>query len=430
MKRRILLLVLLLALLALPAGLLTVYAQDGGQDAPYEKVDCDLPEGEDPSTYFLDLADVARFEGDEDERLAYLDCHLRLKPEDRDARLARAMSLEALGLCRDALNELDYLIQKYPTDSQLYYAAWNCLGDVGTFAEIEANYTGLIALEPSTANYRRRADLYRDYDRRFAAVEDARRAAELDPDDPFTISYYGFVLNSNGFPEDARPVIERAIALDPEDDYNYEQRGINSYLNYDYEAALADFERAYAMSPSTFPLSWQAWIYTLMGDFETAADRFRDCLEIDPSYAFCYYDRAIMRYARGDFAAAENDFANGIRYAPGYAYSDQQDQTMRGTFFLIENYSQMLEVYPDNVYALYFRGRTYAIREEWREAILDFQRVIDLKPDLAVPYRSLGDVYYQQGRLDEAATMYNAYLEVAGSAADPFIEQRLDEMTD
>ena len=64
----------------------------------------------------------------------------------------------------------------------------------------------------------------------------------------------------------------------------------------------------------------------------------------------------------------------------------------------------------------------YASQGRLDEAILDYDRAIQINPDHAAIYYNRGIIYYRQGKLDEAFSDYNKaiqidsdYVEVSGN---------------
>ncbi|MCL4862572.1 MAG: tetratricopeptide repeat protein [Caldilineaceae bacterium] len=73
----------------------------------------------------------------------------------------------------------------------------------------------------------------------------------------------------------------------------------------------------------------------------------------------------------------------------------------------IANCSKAVELKPDYAEAYNNRGSAYNAQNKWEEAIVDFTKVIELRPDLAaIAYYNLGVVYKAQNKPEAAITEY------------------------
>ncbi|MEO8610554.1 MAG: tetratricopeptide repeat protein [Chloroflexota bacterium] len=71
-----------------------------------------------------------------------------------------------------------------------------------------------------------------------------------------------------------------------------------------------------------------------------------------------------------------------------------------------------LERYPNNPTFYCDRGAAYLMLQKFDDALHDFNRAVDLKPDYADAYSNRGLVHYTQGRFEEAASDYGRAIEI------------------
>jgi tetratricopeptide (TPR) repeat protein len=97
---------------------------------------------------------------------------------------------------------------------------------------------------------------------------------------------------------------------------------------------------------------YQGIEYTRQGDSDSAREEFTKAIEIDPTYYFAYYNRALAYYRLGDL---ENSLAD---------------------------YNKAIELQPDNVYWTIERGFLHMKLGDREKAIIDLER----SQELGVPY--------------------------------------------
>ncbi len=73
----------------------------------------------------------------------------------------------------------------------------------------------------------------------------------------------------------------------------------------------------------------------------------------------------------------------------------------------IADYTKAIEHKPDDVEAYYNRGFLYAEKGEYDCAIADYDKVIELNPNLAEPYNNRGSTYAKKGEYDRAIADYD-----------------------
>ena len=89
------------------------------------------------------------------------------------------------------------------------------------------------------------------------------------------------------------------------------------------------------------------------------------------------------------------------------------------TYWLMERYEEALadfdralELEPDMAWAIAGRGETYRLMERYEEALADFDRALELKPDMAWAIAGRGQVYGEMGRYEEALADFDRALEL------------------
>ena len=84
----------------------------------------------------------------------------------------------------------------------------------------------------------------------------------------------------------------------------------------------------------------------------------------------------------------------------------------------IENYSKAIELKPDYAYAYINRGNLYLKTGKTEAALKDYNKAIELKPDYVVCYDNLGLAYAYKGEYPEAIKSFEKAIELDPKYAD------------
>ncbi|MBZ0262987.1 MAG: tetratricopeptide repeat protein [Hyphomicrobiales bacterium] len=172
---------------------------------------------------------------------------------------------------------------------------------------------------------------------------------------------------------------DNAIRLDPNFANAFKLRGVNYARKADYKRAVADYSRAIAINPKDVETYvFRAQTYSDRGDYDSA---IADC------------DSALR------LSAGRADLILLIR---GGAHLKKGD--FRGA---IADYTRALDLFPYNAKAYHGRGNAYAIGKQYDLAITNFNLAIKLDPLFADSYKERGNAYYQTRKYDRAITDYD-----------------------
>jgi adenylate cyclase len=119
------------------------------------------------------------------------------------------------------------------------------------------------------------------------AVGYAEKGVALAPNDATTLAQLGRTLTSAGRPEEALPVIQRAMRLSPRTPPNIlRYEGEAYYAMGQYEKAIAAFERARARNPKGAPaLIGLAMAYAELDRMDEARAAAQELLKVNPTFS-------------------------------------------------------------------------------------------------------------------------------------------------
>ncbi|MGD0279558.1 MAG: tetratricopeptide repeat protein, partial [Smithella sp.] len=86
----------------------------------------------------------------------------------------------------------------------------------------------------------------------------------------------------------------------------------------------------------------------------------------------------------------------------------------------IADFNKAIEIRPDYIKAYNNRGTAYNELGNYRQAIADFNEAIRMKPDYAEAYKNRGTVYLQQGQHQRALEDFNEAIRLKPDYADAY----------
>ena len=143
-----------------------------------------------------------------------------------------------------------------------------------------------IAIEDSPEPHRTLAGVYvflRKFDE---AIAEGKKAIELDPNSANAHGTLGHVLNYANMPQEAIPILKRAIRLNPYPPSRYFHNLAWSYNELEkYEAAITAARKAVSIQPNDiFAHLALVYAYSLLGREEEARAQVAEVLRINPKY--------------------------------------------------------------------------------------------------------------------------------------------------
>lgn len=233
------------------------------------------------------------------------------------------------------------------------------------------------------------------------AIEDFNQSIQLAPENGAVYNNRGNVLMDLGHPEEALKDFDRAITLTQNYGVAYNNRGNAHVALGQYDAAFQDFRKAVELMPrSAIPFNGRGKAHKELKRYHAAVRDLTRAIGIDPKYVAAYRHRAEAYFALGMYREA------------------------------IADASQILTLEPDapDPDVLLLRGRAYAKDKKLNSALEDFNKAIELKPDLVEAYVERGDVFIQARRFDDAIGDFNRAVELDQQNARAFALRALAKM--
>ncbi len=143
--------------------------------------------------------------------------------------------------------------------------------------------------------------------------------------------------------------------------------------------------------------------YAAQGKFKDAKEEFGKVSKADPLYTSIEEDLKIIE----DVIDKKIESKVAIHLFRGAAY------VLKGKYDEgIEEYNKAIEINPNLAMAYRFRGFAYARKRQYDKAITDYNKALEINPRLASAYERRGNAYADKDLYDKAIADYNKAIEI------------------
>jgi tetratricopeptide (TPR) repeat protein len=238
---------------------------------------------------------------------------------------ARALGYFLRGLARYYLDDRGGALEDYNQAIAIQPGYGDALNNRGVLSEergeleaaqvdFEAAAMASPSLARAHANLAGVLLLRHEYDR---ALEEIRRALQLDPQEKVAFNVRGLVYTDRGDYEGAIREFNEALRLAPEYPIALNNRG-NAYAHLGrFEQAIADYNRAltqYARYPEA--LNDRGYSYFQLKQVAKAVADYREALSLRPNYLDAHTNLAVACDSAGDVSCAVSNYRDALRLNP------------------------------------------------------------------------------------------------------------------
>jgi len=277
--------------------------------------------------------------------------------------------------------------------------------------------------------YYERALAYATLEHYPATVQDLLRA--LNTPGPYPkaainaqLAHYLYLLNDF---ETAIQYANKALAEEPQNGLALYYRGWSRYRGNDWNNAAADFSQYINLSPETDDgYAARSSVYIKQAKYKDALTDIDKALGINPTNKLYIQNKIVILDQLGDMKSAESLLSNSL----GYVLDDPLTLSKIGSMYLNHfNYEKALEYqtkaialwnmcltqrpgfavdHMDDIYKIYLeRGTVYYNLKDYANALADWSKAVDIKPDDFYIYNRIGELQTFQGNCKEAIKAYN-----------------------
>lgn len=318
----------------------------------------------------------------------------------------------------EMINQMDFDGFTENEQAQLLCEKGNALSNLCRFEESLECFEKALEKEPDNiyANYGKSTVL--TYFCNFSAARQAiEKALDINPNAIFLLHQHAITLsNLNSF-EEAGKIYMTMIEMEALDCYGLSsQAEAYIYLN-DNSKGLEIYREVLQQFPEyDYACRGMGNACKNLGDFQNAEIFYEKALKLDSRSYFTLDSLGYLFIAKGDYAAAINYFQrarlisstlHNAWYGIGLAmfYLERYEESKYA-------FHRVLQVYPDNLYALRLMGQIHYELDHLKEALDYCQKSLELsKPD-PQQFLLLGLISHKLGDFNAAKSFFEQYVEV------------------
>lgn len=199
----------------------------------------------------------------------------------------------------------------------------------------------------------------------------------------------GLLVHEMGYPEKAFRDFEQAINLDPQYALAYYGRGWVKHTRGDFNGEMQDAKKALSLDKQNAGM-----YYRRIGAAFQGLQQYREAIDA--------YNEAINFYSGND---------EGTIYNRGMCYLEMKEYKLA-----IADFNRSLEMDPDWAWAFAARGRTYLSMGDCKRAIADCDNAIKFQPNYVYSYLTRGLAYEKLGDKKKAKTDFEHILKLTQSS--------------
>ena len=268
---------------------------------------------------------------------------LEISPENTDLlHLLGMIALQRRSF--DSAIDLLYKAVRLCPESEAYeFTLAQALQDAGHPKEALEHYQAVLERNDTfPETYHNMGIIYRFEGEIEEAKRLFRKALEMRPD--FSSAYVNLALieRDEGHSQTATDLLDQAIKADPHNPEAYAQKAVTYRLEGLYDQALDFYEKALSLSET--PIYWNGMgiTYERLERLDEAFQAYDCAIELDPSFADAYNNRANVYVKFGQHWKAEDDYKKAVKLDPKFASAFNN---LGALLYDHERYEEALECY-------------------------------------------------------------------------------------
>ncbi len=244
------------------------------------------------------------------------------------------------------------------------------------------------------------------------SIQEAQRIREISeqieahPDDPELLYQRAQIYFNDKLLDRAAGDMETALGIDSLNPLYHFIMGRIDYAMNKTILAAAQYEKAIAIKPDYTEAKLKlADLYFVVKEHQKSVDLLNAALKSDKTNAYIYHMLGMNYKEMGDTARAIYHFQTAVENDPADFESTLYIANLyaaKGKDLAFEYYNAALKLRPKNANALIQRAIFAQKSGMYRQALLDYRRVIAIEPDNYIAYYNVGYINYDTKKYAEA----------------------------
>ena len=334
--------------------------------------------------------------------------HLR----NHQNKLSPAIKLRDFGKYKEAQDWLNNLIEFDPQNSEALSLLSQVLLLDKKEVEAERTLTKAAFIKSDLPSiYRNKARLLLKQSKKLAALEQAKLAYQMSPEEPESLIVLAACLGANQRDLEALPLIKRTLKVNSNYAEAYANRAFIKLRSKNTDSAIDDLEMTVSLKPHLTEI-WKllSILYYQASKSSNAIEAIKNACKNAPGNTDLQKSLADLLRKINKTSEAITILKQALKLAPedadlwiklGVAF--QQEKRIADAKMA---YKTTLVLNPKSAAVTSNLGAIAVATEERHSALRYFEKVLKIKPSYAQAYYNLANTLYELGRIDEASANY------------------------
>jgi predicted Zn finger-like uncharacterized protein len=351
------------------------------------------------------LGDLALAMGDKEKGQAAFARALQKDPDDPIAHAGMGRALAAQGDLSGARKEMEIALVQLDSDALLAYEYGSLLRRMGQSDAALESFRKAVKLDSKDPRYRARlGGLLVERGQMAEAEQELRQAVLLNDRQAEALYYLARALSGQKNMNEAVDLMKKAVEIEPNNAEYLYHLGLIYEKVQQVRDAIEMYNRSIARSDKN-PDAFEHLGMCLMVEnrFADAVTAFKKAADLDPKRARIWALVADAEQQSGDVEGAISNFSKALAKEPGLAgvwtklgiaYKDADCTGCRRK--AIDALQHAIKVDPRDAVAHHELGYIFKDDNRRKDAIQEFRRYLELKPDAGDASTVQDDIYYLQ----------------------------------
>lgn len=332
---------------------------------------------------------------------------LRLDPRHFKSLFNRGFAYDKLGQFQQAIEDYSAAIEINPDYAFCFYNRGITYDHMGDLKAAISDFTRAVQLQPTNADFfHNRAFVYRKLQHWADAIDDYTTILRFSPQNFKALFNRSLCYERKDQLKEAMEDIAAALQLQPQHGGCYAHRALLFEKMEQFDKAVSDFTTALVNGAQTFPtLSSRARVYSKIGKNDLAISDLTTCLEMQPNDLPTLFSRATSFKSMQQFREAIVDFSRVLSLL-------QESSSTNSPIPGDASGNNAMILIAQQVLAFNQRGYCYRKVDQVEDAIRDYSQAIRLAPDQIRAYNNRGFLYAKCNRFEEAISDYTKAIQL------------------
>jgi len=330
---------------------------------------------------------------------------LQKDPDDPTAHAGIGKALAAKGNLAAARKEMEIALAQLDSDASLAFEYGSLLRRMGESQTALESFRKAVKLDSKEPRYRARlGGLLVERGEFEEAEQQLRQAVALNDRQAEALYFLARALAGRKNLGEAGDLMKKAVEIEPDNAEYLYHLGLIYERGQQVRDAIESFTRAIDKGNRSADANEHLGLNLMIENrFQEAVKAFRKAAEVDPKRARLWAEVGDAQQQAGELEGAIRDFQRALSQDPslpsvwtklGIAYKDKDCKGCRTK--AVDALQRAIRVDPGDALAHHELGYMFKDDGRRREAIAEFRRYLDLRPDAGDAASVQDDIYYLQ----------------------------------